>query len=180
MKIVQEDLQVCEMVLGQDFDICRCAEEWEKDRKYQVQNTDSRIAQSFKVKRNWFERLFIVMQKLWAGIRPLKFPDSFSAVGFSSNRWTWETNELPKLNKGIPGHWSVRDESQEGRHVLLWCDLTKQSHKGDQMRISKSSFSPDELKSKILRGYCGGQLIPQVLLESIQGWPAKEEMKTIL
>ena len=52
MKIVQEELQVCEMVLGQDFGICRRAEESEKERNYQVQNTGSRIAQSFKVKRN--------------------------------------------------------------------------------------------------------------------------------
>ena len=27
-------------------------------------------------------------------------------------------------------------------------------------QITKSSFSPEELKSKILRGYCGGQLYP--------------------
>ena len=31
------------------------------------------------------------------------------------------------------------------------------------MRVSKSSFSLEESKSKILRGYCGGQLIPEVL-----------------
>ena len=46
----------------------------------------SRIAQSFKVKRNLFERLFIMVLKLGAGIRPLKFPESSTAVGFSSNR----------------------------------------------------------------------------------------------
>ena len=60
------------------------------------------------------------------------------------------------------GHWSVRDELQEDRHVLLRFDLMKPSHKEDQTRISKSSFSPEEPKSKILWGYCGGQLIPYV------------------
>ena len=41
------------------------------------------------------------------------------------------------------------------------------------MRISKSSFSPEELKSKILRGYYGGQLIPEVLfkLKRLGLWP---------
>ena len=38
----------------------------------------------------------------------------------------------------------------------------KPSHKEDQTRISKSSFSPEEPKNKILRGYYGGQLIPYV------------------
>ena len=34
----------------------------------------------------------------------------------------------------------------------------KQDHRGDGTRISKSSFPPEELKSKILRGYCADQL----------------------
>ena len=39
----------------------------------------------------------------------------------------------------------------------------------DQSRISKSSFSPEEPKSKILKGYWGGQLIPyvQIALERV-------------
>ena len=64
------------------------------------------------------------------------------------------------------------------------------------MRISKSFFSPEESKSKILRGYCGGQLIPEVLFRfrglglwpnnpvqgrgHIRGRSVKEEMKIIL
>ena len=36
----------------------------------------------------------------------------------------------------------------------------KPSHKEDQMRISKSSFSPDEPKSKILRGLLWGPIDP--------------------
>ena len=51
-------------------------------------------------------------------------------------------------------------ESREDKHVLLRFDLTKPDHKGDPKRESKSSFSPEELKSKILRGYYGGQLSP--------------------
>ena len=41
------------------------------------------------------------------------------------------------------------------------------------MRISKSSFSPEESKSNILRGYCGGQLILEVLfkLKRLGLWP---------
>ena len=60
------------------------------------------------------------------------------------------------------------------------------------MRISKSSFSPEESKSKIFGGYCGGQLIPEVLfrLRGLGLWPnnpvrgrgrsVKEEMKIVL
>ena len=51
-------------------------------------------------------------------------------------------------------------ESREDKHVLLWFDPTEPDHKGDPKRESKSSFSPEEPKSKILRGYCGGQLSP--------------------
>ena len=62
--------------------------------------------------------------------------------------------------------------------------------------MSKSSFSAEESKSKILRGYCGGQLIPEVLfrLRELDLWPnnpvrgrghvrgrsVKEEMKIVL
>ena len=46
--------------------------------------------------------------------------------------------------------------------MLLRFDLIKPDHKVEQMRESKSSFSPEEPKSKILRGYCRGQLIPCV------------------
>ena len=112
--------------------------------------------------RNWFERLFIVAQKLRAGIRPLKFPESSTAVGLSSNRWTWETKELPKLNEGTP--WALKSQGwvtrRQTRVVAIW--PIKPDHKVDQTRESKSSFSPEEPKSKILRGYCGGQLIPCV------------------
>ena len=65
-----------EMVLGQGFCICRWAGEWERERKKQVQCTGSRIAQLLKVKKNWFERLFIVAQKLGAGVLPLEFRES--------------------------------------------------------------------------------------------------------
>ena len=72
--------------------------------------------------------------------------------------------------KARPGHWRVRDESQEDKHVLLRFDQMKPDHKADQTRESKSSFSPEEPKSKILRGYCGGQLIPyvQIALEKAE------------
>ena len=63
-----------------------------------------------------------------------------------------------------PGHWRVRDESQEDKHVLLRFDPTGPDHKGDPKRGSKSSFSPEEPKSKILKGYCGGQLSPAIKL----------------
>ena len=46
----------------------------------------------------------------------------------------------------------------------------KPNHKEDQTRVSKSSFSPEEPKSKILRGYCGGQLIPYVQIALERGW----------
>ena len=84
----------------------------------------SRKTQSFKVKRNWFERLFIVVQKLGTGIRPLKFPESSTAVGFSSNRWTWETKELPKLNEGTP--WALKSQGWvTRRQTCNCCDLTQ-------------------------------------------------------
>ena len=69
--------------------------------------------------------------------------------------------------KARPGHERVRDESQEDKHVLLRFDPIKSDHKADQTRESKSSLSPKESKSKILRGYCGGQLIlcVQIALE---------------
>ena len=110
--------------------------------------------------RNWFESLFIVSQKLGAGICWLKFPESSTTVGLSSNRWTWKTKELPKLNGDAP--WALKSQGwvTKDKHVLLRFDLTKPDHKGGPKRESKSSFSPEEPKSKILRGYCGGQLSP--------------------
>ena len=62
--------------------------------------------------------------------------------------------------KALSGHWRVRSESREEKHVLLWFDLTESDHKGDPKRESKSSFSPEEPKSKILKGYCVGQFCP--------------------
>ena len=62
--------------------------------------------------------------------------------------------------KALPGHWRVRSESREEKHMLLWFDSTESDHKGDPKRESKSSFSPEEPKSKILRGYCVGQFYP--------------------
>ena len=59
-----------------------------------------------------------------------------------------------------PGHRRVRSESQEDKHVLLRFDPIKPDHKADPTRESKSSFSPEEPKSKILRGYYGDQLYP--------------------
>ena len=59
-----------------------------------------------KVKRSWFERLFIVAQKLWAGVFPLVFQESPSTVRTPSSRWTWGTRELPKLNKDTSEHLS--------------------------------------------------------------------------
>ena len=60
--------------------------ERERERERQVQYTGSRIMRLLKVKRNWFERLFIVAQKLRAGVFPLVFQESLFTVGFSSNR----------------------------------------------------------------------------------------------
>ena len=64
------------------------------------------------------------------------------------------------------------------------------------MRISKSPFSPEESKSKILRGYCGDKLPLEVLfkLDRLGLWPnnpvrgrvqirgrsLKEEIKVVL
>ena len=64
------------------------------------------------------------------------------------------------------------------------------------MRISKSPFSPEELKSEILRGYCGDQLSLKMLFKlnrlglwpsspirrrvQIQGQSPKEEVKVVL
>ena len=64
------------------------------------------------------------------------------------------------------------------------------------MRISKSPFSPEELKSEILRGYCGDQLSLEMLLKlnrlglwpsslvrrgvQIRGQSLKEKIKVVL
>ena len=50
----------------------------------------------------------------------------------------------------------------------------KQDHRGNRTRISKSPFSPEKSKSKILRGYCGGQLPLEVLfrLNGLDLWPS--------
>ena len=72
----------------------------------------------------------------------------------------------------------------------------KQDHKGTRTRISKSPFSPEESKNKILGGYCGDQLSLEVLfrLDRLGPWPnnpvrgrgrirgrsAKEEMEVAL
>ena len=66
--------------------------------------------------------------------------------------------------KALPGHWRVRNESREEKHVQLWFDSTESDYKGDPKRESKSSFSPEEPKSKILRGYCMGQFYPMFKL----------------
>ena len=46
--------------------------------------------------------------------------------------------------------------------MWLQFDPIKPDHKVDQTRESKSSFSLEEPKSKILKGYCGDQSIPYV------------------
>ena len=86
------------MVLGQGFCICRCAEKWERERKKQVQCTGSRIVQLFKVKMNWFERLFLVTEimsesfpaciprkptRRWIPIQPLNMGDK----GVAKIKW---------------------------------------------------------------------------------------------
>ena len=50
--------------------------------------------------------------------------------------------------KALPGHWRVRGESREEKHVLLWFDSTKSDHKGDPKRKSKSSFLPRSRKAR--------------------------------
>ena len=62
--------------------------------------------------------------------------------------------------KALPGHWRVRSETREDKHMLMWFDPIKLDHKVDPTKESKSSFSPEKPKSKILRGYCGDQLYP--------------------
>ena len=49
----------------------------------------------------------------------------------------------------------------------------KQDRRGNRTRISKSPFSPEESKSKILRDYCGDQLPLEVLfrLDRLGLWP---------
>ena len=84
----------------------------------------------------------------------------------------------------------------EDQHVSLGFNPTKQDHRGNSTRISKSSFSLEESKSKILRGYYGDQLPLEVLFRLnklglwpknpvrgrgyIQGQSTKEEMEVVL
>ena len=50
---------------------------------------------------------------------------------------------------------------------------TKQDHRGNRTKISKSPFPPEESKSKILRGYCRDQLPLGILfrLDRLGLWP---------
>ena len=63
--------------------------------------------------------------------------------------------------------------AEEDKHVFLGFNPTKQDHRGNRTRISKSLFSLEELKSKILRGYCGDQLPLEELfrLNRLGLWP---------
>ena len=93
--------------------------------------------------------------------------------------------------KALPGHWRVRNGSREEKRMQLWFDSIESDHKGDPKRESKSFFSPEKPKSKILRGYCVGQFCPrlqqckgkgpaQYLVwgdTNIRGRPAKERAK---
>ena len=142
--------------------------------------------------RKWFERLFIVTQKLKAGVRPPKFPKR------SNHRWIG----ISPLNVGDRGVAKIKwrrslDTEESGtarerkKRMQLWFDSIESDHKGDPKRESKSYFSPEKPKSKILRGYCVGQFCPgfqqckgkgpaQCLVwrdTNIRGRPAEERIK---
>ena len=181
------------MVLGQGFCICRWAGEWERKRKKQVQCMGSRIAQLLKVKMNWFERLFIVAQKSRAGVFPLVFQESLPIV-----------IPIQPLNVGDKGvakiKWkhalAIEVSEQYLKRINTYCyDLTRWNKIiGERRRgYQNLPFSSKESKSKILRGYCGGQLTLELLFrlrglglwpnnlvrgrERIRGLLDKEEMK---
>ena len=70
----------------------------------------------------------------------------------------WETRASPKFNAAMLGMLKRQEHAQ--------------NINGHGLMTSKSIFSPEESKSKILRGYCGGQLINKLLKSSYLGmWP---------
>ena len=141
----------------------------ERERKKQVQCTGSRIAQLLKVKRNWFERLFIVAQKSRAGVFPLVFQESLPIV-----------IPIQPLNVGDKGvakiKWkhtlATKASERRLKRINTYCyDLTRRNKMtgGRGWGYQNLHFSSEESKSKILRGYWGGQLTPELLFK-LRGW----------
>ena len=75
--------------------------------------------------------------------------DRPTTVWFASHHRTWQTRASPKFNAARIGI------------------LKRQKHASNMtgygLMTSKSNFSPEESKSKILRGYCGGRLVTKVI-----------------
>ena len=162
------------MVLEQDFCICRWAGEWERERKKQVQRTSSRIVQLLKVKRNWFERLFYSGTK----IAKREFSRSYSKKPYPP------LIPIQPLNVGDKGvakikwkHTLTTEASEQClKRINTYCyDLTRRNKVigGRGWGYQNLPFSSEESKSKILRGYCGGQLTPKLLfrLRGLGLWP---------
>ena len=99
-------------VLEQVFSICRRTRRWKRvtDSMYELYGCV--IVESRK--KNWFEKLFIVVQKLQAGKLPLVYLGESSTVGFTSCRWMWGTRELPKFNDGTL--WTLKHQER----ALSW------------------------------------------------------------
>ena len=104
-------------VLEQVFSICRRTRRWKRvtDSMYELYGCV--IVESRK--KNWFEKLFVVVQKLQAGKLLLVYPRESSIVKFTSCSWTWGTQEPPKFNNGTL--WTPkRQEHALSRSKDIW------------------------------------------------------------
>ena len=111
---------------------------------------------------NWPAQIPRKLNRRWILIQPLNVGDK----GVAKIKWR---HALGTEASGM-GHKKIA--------WLLQFDLMKPSHREDQTRISKSSFSPEESKSKILRGYCGGQLTPYVQITLERAGPNTQSEDT--
>ena len=122
------------------------------------------------MKRNRFERLFIVRQKLWAGVRPLIFQESLSTVGFSSNHWTWETMGLPKLNEGTL--WLLKRQGRvirrQTRIVMIWPnEVEPLGEQAEDMKILIFSWG---VKKQDFEGLLWGPIDPIGIIRVEKDW----------
>ena len=116
----------------------------------------SRITQSFKSDKKLIWKSIYSSTKIRSGNSPAQIPRKLNC------RWII----IQPLNVGDKGVAKIKwgrilgteELGMSHKKINTCCDPTKPDHKGDPKRESKSSFSPEEPKSKILRGYCGGQL----------------------
>ena len=93
---------------------------------------------------------------------PLTKQGKPSTVEFRSHRRTWETRALSKFNAA-----KIRMLKRQGH-------APKQHRYG--LMTSKSTFSPEESKSRILRGYCGGRSINRPIKFKMVGPVARPRM----